>query len=973
MAWAHAAVRSTESETQPSGLFGPGQPVLVTDLTGAPAPMYSDVNRSLTLLPAGQTQTDGAGNLHYVTEPGIYNESCGTTTSLVVVSPHPGDLAAMTGYPLATASPWQASTAYTAGQVVFYAGSTYSAKTNFTSGSVFNPANWNVVAFGVQVGGLPGVACAATANVASLSGTTTLDGIAAGVGTRVFLAFQSTGAQNGPWVVQSGIWTRPPDFAAGSQQLGVTVEIEAGTTYGGTFWSLTNATPVTVDTTAQTWARAQYVDLVTNQTIGGIKTFSAAPVVPANSFPESATTGLVTDLAATEKTINKGAASGYAPLDGSSKVPVANSQSATALGNIPESQVTSLTTDLAATEKTANKGVANGYASLDSGILVPVAQIPSLPESKITNLTTDLAAKATDSLVVHLSGTETITGAKTFSTAPVVPSNSFPESATTNLVSDLAAKLTATFGTPSLTLGTAAATGAAGTVIRSDATIVAFDATVPVTQAFGDTAATGSAAVAARRDHKHGMPTRAQTETTKFTDAVYTAQMPQVMLSGSFVPNSTQGYLSTDITAQVKGEAFAAFDMYWGTPATSYPAHQGDALAAGANQFRVGVVWADTPGSTSRHKLLTGLTPGTTYNWQLMLGITGGSGRVSPVGNGPYALVATPDARRLFCTNNTDGTVHVINIGGNQGLSSMNQLSNLDSYAGLVTVGTNPQGIAITPDGTKVVVCNKGSGNVTVINTSDLTIQGTYTMPGTTPQPLRAVCTSNTRAYITDFNNAKVHSLEILTGTWGSAPGFTSAGVTVGTNPQGICVLPDLSKLYIANYSSQTVTVITVSTGAVAATVTMNGASPGPTALAAMPDSSAVWVVCFNTGGGGQRIQQIVAATNALGTLSEVSADTGLVGIAIDPDGQSAWVSCTNGWVDEFRLVGPYAGNIFVRAQIGTACNLVALDKFGWIFIADTSNSRVWVYPGSQVACFDTNSVNAVFGNQVCSVEWTDA
>ena len=34
-----------------------------------------------------------------------------------------------------------------------------------------------------------------------------------------------------------------------------------------------------------------------------------------------------------------------------------------------------------------------------------------------------------------------------------------------------------------------------------------FDATVPSTQAFGDTAAAGSAATAARRDHKHAMPT----------------------------------------------------------------------------------------------------------------------------------------------------------------------------------------------------------------------------------------------------------------------------------------------------------------------------------------------------------------------------------------------------------------------------------------------------------------------------------
>jgi hypothetical protein len=62
------------------------------------------------------------------------------------------------------------------------------------------------------------------------------------------------------------------------------------------------------------------------------------------------------------------------------------------------------------------------------------------------------------------------------------------------------------FATPAIVLGTAASAGAASTVIRSDSTIIAFDATVPTTIAFGDAAATGSAAVAAHRDHRHGAP-----------------------------------------------------------------------------------------------------------------------------------------------------------------------------------------------------------------------------------------------------------------------------------------------------------------------------------------------------------------------------------------------------------------------------------------------------------------------------------
>ena len=71
------------------------------------------------------------------------------------------------------------------------------------------------------------------------------------------------------------------------------------------------------------------------------------------------------------------------------------------------------------------------------------------------------------------------------------------------------------FATPSIVLGAAAAAGAAATVIRSDSTIAAFDATVPSTQAYGDSAAVGTAAFAARRDHKHAMPTHVATQQTQ--------------------------------------------------------------------------------------------------------------------------------------------------------------------------------------------------------------------------------------------------------------------------------------------------------------------------------------------------------------------------------------------------------------------------------------------------------------------------
>jgi hypothetical protein len=107
-----------------------------------------------------------------------------------------------------------------------------------------------------QILALAGVKAAATANVASLSGAVTLDGIACVANDRVFLGFQSTQSQNGPWVVQSGAWTRPSDFNESSDIIsGQTIVVTQGATYGGTQWALVSSGPFTLGTTALVWSQ----------------------------------------------------------------------------------------------------------------------------------------------------------------------------------------------------------------------------------------------------------------------------------------------------------------------------------------------------------------------------------------------------------------------------------------------------------------------------------------------------------------------------------------------------------------------------------------------------------------------------------------------------------------------------------------------------------------------------------------------
>jgi|TARA_R110000824_G_C15132780_1_gene669182 hypothetical protein len=67
---------------------------------------------------------------------------------------------------------------------------------------------------------------------------------------------------------------------------------------------------------------------------------------------------------------------------------------------------------------------------------------------------------------------------------------------------------------PAFTLGTSNAAGSAATAVSSNSTLLAFDAVVPTTIAYSASAVAGSAVVAARRDHTHGMAAPSTLKTT---------------------------------------------------------------------------------------------------------------------------------------------------------------------------------------------------------------------------------------------------------------------------------------------------------------------------------------------------------------------------------------------------------------------------------------------------------------------------
>jgi hypothetical protein len=100
------------------------------------------------------------------------------------------------------------------------------------------------------------VRAATTGSNITLSGTQTIDGVAVVAGNRVLVKDQSTGSQNGIYVVAAGAWTRASDFNVDAEVTpGAFTFVEQGTANADSGWVLTNDGTVTVGTTSLTFSQ----------------------------------------------------------------------------------------------------------------------------------------------------------------------------------------------------------------------------------------------------------------------------------------------------------------------------------------------------------------------------------------------------------------------------------------------------------------------------------------------------------------------------------------------------------------------------------------------------------------------------------------------------------------------------------------------------------------------------------------------
>jgi YVTN family beta-propeller protein len=311
-----------------------------------------------------------------------------------------------------------------------------------------------------------------------------------------------------------------------------------------------------------------------------------------------------------------------------------------------------------------------------------------------------------------------------------------------------------------------------------------------------------------------------------------------------------------------------------------------------------------------------------------------------PVGKSPNGVAVTPDGSKVYVTNQGGNTVSVIDTATNTVVGSP------------ITVGRQPAGVAVTPDGSTVYVANLIDNTVSVIDTATNTVVGSPISIGNNTGPFgMAVTPDGSKVYVANMSvlgpsrPGTVSVIDTATNTVVGSP------ITVGQIPVGAAVTPDGSKVYVANSFDNTVSVIDTATNTVVTTIPVGGFLATPRGVAVTPDGSKVYV----TDRVSSTVSVIATATNTV-VGSPITVGHIPAGVAVTPDGSKVYVA--NQGSNNVSVIAT-ATDTVVGSPIPVGSSPLAFGKFIQPVVTvipfSAFTARLTVYPNQSEFSINSN------------------
>jgi YVTN family beta-propeller protein len=247
-------------------------------------------------------------------------------------------------------------------------------------------------------------------------------------------------------------------------------------------------------------------------------------------------------------------------------------------------------------------------------------------------------------------------------------------------------------------------------------------------------------------------------------------------------------------------------------------------------------------------------------------------------------------------------------------------MARADTVVSTITVGSDPQGVAINPAGTFAYVTNNGSNSVSKINLSNDTVVTTIAV-GSGPWGV-AINPAGTFAYVTNNGSNSVSKINLSNDT-------VVTTIAVGSGPWGVAINPAGTFAYVTNNGSNSVSKINLSNDTVDTTIAVydfwsDATQSQPTGVAINPAGTFAYVTHVDEQTGS--ISKINLATDTV--VARIRNTRFHWDMAINPAGTFAYVTnwSGNNSVSKINLA---TDTVVATIAVGECPNGVAVNPAG--------------------------------------------